>query len=239
MFLLGATLAFGFALSAYIVSSAIVRVKKDDVIEVKGYAKSNITSDQATWTGSFKVRNADLKEAYAALERDRTAVEAFLKNEGFSETEYSFESVDISMIYKLDNTNGNTQTNEIEKYVLSQLVRIKSDNVAPVDGFSRKFTDLIKNGMEVSSGSPGFIVKDLEQIKVKLLTEATRNGLERANTLAANSGGKVGSLKNAAQGIFQITPVGSTDVSGYGVYDTSTIEKCITAVVSLEFHLEK
>jgi hypothetical protein len=36
-------------------------------------------------------------------------------------------------------------------------------------------------------------------------------------------------------GIFQITPVNSTNLSDYGEYDTSSIQKQITAVVHATF----
>jgi hypothetical protein len=38
-------------------------------------------------------------------------------------------------------------------------------------------------------------------------------------------------------GVFQITSRFSTDVSDYGIYDTSSKEKDITAVVSVSFGL--
>jgi hypothetical protein len=37
------------------------------------------------------------------------------------------------------------------------------------------------------------------------------------------------------RGVLQITAADSTDVSDYGVYDTSTIEKDMTAVVNASF----
>jgi hypothetical protein len=53
------------------------------------------------------------------------------------------------------------------------------------------------------------------------------------------SGGKVGGLSSASQGVFQITAVNSTDTSDYGVYDTSTIEKSVKCVVTVEFKIAK
>ena len=45
MFLLGATLAFGLALSASIIANAAVKVTKKDMIRVKGSAVKNVRSD--------------------------------------------------------------------------------------------------------------------------------------------------------------------------------------------------
>lgn len=39
-------------------------------------------------------------------------------------------------------------------------------------------------------------------------------------------------------GVFQITPVDSTDVSDMGINDTSTIEKKITAVSNVTFEVK-
>jgi hypothetical protein len=60
----------------------------------------------------------------------------------------------------------------------------------------------------------------------------------RAEELAKNSGSEVGTLKYASQGVFQITPVNSTDVSDYGIYDTSTVDKSIKAVVTIEYSIK-
>ncbi len=67
---------------------------------------------------------------------------------------------------------------------------------------------------------------------------ATEDGYRRALALAEGSKGKVGALISAQQGVFQITEQHSTDTSGYGEYDTSTIEKTAKAVVTLEYAIE-
>ena len=42
-------------------------------------------------------------------------------------------------------------------------------------------------------------------------------------------------LVSARQGIFQVTAENSTDLSDYGVYDTSTIDKVVKIVVTLSY----
>jgi uncharacterized protein len=44
-------------------------------------------------------------------------------------------------------------------------------------------------------------------------------------------------VRNARMGVFQITPRNSTEVSDYGINDTSSLDKDITAVVRLTFAL--
>jgi hypothetical protein len=45
----------------------------------------------------------------------------------------------------------------------------------------------------------------------------------------------IGPVRKARMGVIQITRPNSTEVSGYGIYDTSTIEKDISVVVTVSF----
>ncbi|HOX07189.1 MAG TPA: SIMPL domain-containing protein [Planctomycetota bacterium] len=236
MFLLGATLALGFALSAYMVAGALVRMRQADTIRVKGTAQTNVTSDLAEWGGNFTVRSPELKAGYETLEKHREAVRQFLAKRLRPE-EFSFFAVDISQERKKDE-NGN-DTGVIENYVLKQGFGVSSANVGLIKELSRSITDLIRDGIEISSGRPEYTYSGIEKLKLDLLGQATRNAHERARLLADNGGGRVGSLASASQGIFQITSANSTDVSDSGTYDTSTIEKTVRAVVTLEFHVSK
>jgi hypothetical protein len=98
-------------------------------------------------------------------------------------------------------------------------------------------SELMKDGINLSSDHPEYTISKLEELKLDLLGKATRNGYDRALVMARNSGGSAGRLRSASQGIFQIVPVNSTDVSDSGSYDTSTIDKTIKAVVTLEFEV--
>ena len=77
-------------------------------------------------------------------------------------------------------------------------------------------------------------------MKADLLAEATRNAFERAETLAKGSGSRVGALQSASQGVIKILARGQVDNSDYGRdYDTSSIQKTMRAVVSLEYAIDR
>lgn len=115
---------------------------------------------------------------------------------------------------------------------------MSSTHVALVKAVATDITDLIKDGVDITSYAPDFYITDLKDTKLKLIAEATQDGHRRATALAEHSGGRVGSLISAQQGVFQITERNSTDVSGYGEYDTSTIEKTAKAIVTLEYAVD-
>ena len=56
--------------------------------------------------------------------------------------------------------------------------------------------------------------------------------------LAKSAGNRVVGVISASQGIFQITQPNSTQTSSWGMYDTSSIEKKVRAVVTMEFRTD-
>ncbi len=236
MFLLGATLALGFSLSAYIIGQAAVKVTKNNNIRVKGSAMRLVKSDSAMWSGTVSARNADLQTAFRKIESDRTAVSEFLRKAGFKDSEFKFGSIGIAENLRRD-AKGNLLP-FVEDYTLSQGVTVTSPNVDAVENVSRESTALVGQGVFFRSGAASYVISDLERFKMELLSEATKNGTERAEVLAKNSGGKVGALLSASQGIFQITAPASGAMSDMGEYDKSTIMKEVKAVVTLEFRVE-
>ena len=68
-----------------------------------------------------------------------------------------------------------------------------------------------------------------------MLGRATENAKQRATSMASSTGNRIGTIRSAKMGVFQITPPTSTDVSDYGENDTSSLEKKVMAVVSVTF----
>jgi uncharacterized protein len=237
-FLLGATLALGIALSAYMISTAIVKIRQENLIRVKGYAQRQIKSDVGLWRGELTARAPELSTSYAGMNASREKTRELIENLGFDkESTIDFLPINIDIKYKLDEEGNRTDT--VSSYVLTQTIEIQSHQIDKIETISRKASDLISEGIEFRSQHPIYTASGIEKIKLDLLSEATKNAYERARSLAENSGGKVGALNSASQGVFQITPLNSTDVSDSGEYDTSTIDKIVKAVVTFEFRVEK
>jgi len=229
-------LALGMIASAAMLSRFFVKIRHEQNITVKGYAEQDIVSDIGTFSCTVSVNGPTLETAYDALQTDRATVLEHLKNDGFAAAEIAVGTIETSKIAKRD-AQGR-ETNEIEAYAIWQSIQVTSTNVARVTTAAAGITDLIKRGIELRADAPAFYVSDMKDIKLALLAQATRDGYNRALTLAENSRGKVGALTSAQQGVFQITERHSTDTSAYGEYSTATIEKTAKAVVTLEYAIE-
>jgi hypothetical protein len=79
----------------------------------------------------------------------------------------------------------------------------------------------------------------LNAIKPDMITEATRNARAAADRFAADSGSKVGSIRQANQGVFSILPADGGGEGGEGGYNAgdSSIMKTVRVVTSVDYYL--
>ncbi|MEI6632643.1 MAG: SIMPL domain-containing protein [Chlamydiota bacterium] len=234
--LLGMMLAAGMIVSTIVASRSIEKIKlAGQTIRVKGSSEKRIVSDWAVWDARFTARDPALTAAYKKITQDLEAVLAYLERNGVSRDAVGISSVSTTIQHK-PNEKGNP-TNVIEGYVLEQSLQVKSADIPLVVRLARDSTSLIQQGIEFSSSPPNYYYTKLNDLKISMLGEATKDARARAKGLAKNSGCKVGALSSASQGVFQITPEYSTEVSDYGVYDTGSVNKCVKALVTMEFSI--
>lgn len=230
----GLLIMLGLILSVYLVTSTLQTIiLKQGKITVKGYAERKIDSNFTTWQGKLNVRSDTLSKAYEQLKHQLDSVKTYLNKQGIDSKELSIAPVYTSILYKSDR-NGHS-THDVEGYILSCDLTISSNQVELVTQVSEQVTELIQEGIELYSYKPQYFYTKIDELKIDLLGEAAKDAQARASQLASNSGSHVGLLRSATQGVFQITPAYSTSISDYGENDTSTIQKSIKAVVTMEY----
>jgi hypothetical protein len=120
----------------------------------------------------------------------------------------------------------------------SQRIEVHSTLVDSVDKIARDVAELIPELIEMNSESPQYFYTKLPDLRVQMLAEATQDARKRAESIALSAGGRVRSVRSARMGVFQITAPNSREVRDYGTYDTGTIDKDITSVVTVSFSVE-
>jgi len=258
IFLLGAALALGVVLAAFIVSRysyrsnsnsvkafngavrtasrTALKVSRSETIRVKGSASQTVDSDFGSWSGSVAVAAPTRQEAVIKLNEAEKSITKFIEKCGFKKEEIVWDSISVSTVHR-KNEKG-IDTNEIHHFEVGRSLSISSADVNNLEKLNREFTNLVKEGYSVSNHGASYIISNLDNYKMKLLEAATKNAYDRAKVITESSGGEVGSLLSASQGIFQILAPGGGDISDYGTYDKSTIRKEVKAVVTLEFNLK-
>ncbi len=227
-------IAIGLIASAHTLSRFYLRMEKEKVIRVKGFAQKRLTSDKASLSAIVTVQSPSIAEGHKLLLSQTQQVRDLIAAKQI--TAVAADNVDHEKIYKR-NLRGE-RTNEVDYYELSQRFRVSAKEVRKIEELSQEIGALLSKGYEVDIYGPHYYITDLSGVKMQLLAKATEDGYKRAKLMADNSGGKVGKLVEAQQGIFQITEPDSTETSGYGIYDTGTIEKDIKAVVTLRYLIE-
>lgn len=226
----------GIVISTYTLANSLIEVKGSRVLTVTGSAKKQITSDLIVWQGTFSSQSSSMQEAYTLLENSQKKVKAYLLKNGVNEKEIVMNAIYSTPIYEV-NFNG-VSTNNVIAYRLSQNVEIKSSDIDAVTTISRNATTLINDGVDFQSLQPQYFYTKLSDLKINMIAEATKDAKLRAEQIAINTGGKVGKIKSAKMGVFQITPLYSTEISDAGMFDTYSLEKEITSVVTCQFEIE-
>ncbi|AEV33035.1 hypothetical protein Oweho_2059 [Owenweeksia hongkongensis DSM 17368] len=236
---IGAAIAIGLALviTAIIAVSGIKqRNDYDDTIVVTGLGKKDFVSDLIVWSGSFSRLEMNLKEAYAKLDADREIIRKYFVEQGVKEAELVFSAVDISKDYEYEYLQNGNSNRVFRGYRLSQTVKIESKEVDKVENISREVTELINQGVEFNSNSPQFYYTGLSDLKLEMISAATKDGRLRAERIAENASATLGNLKEASMGVFQIIAQNSNeDYSWGGTYNTYAKKKTATITMRLEF----
>lgn len=230
-------LALGLVVSSWILTGGLVKIKGgDNTITVTGSAKKQIKSDLVVWSGNYSCTAASQVEAYTQLKEHQNKVKAYLSDKGIGNAEMVFSSINTVVNHTLL-PNGQ-YSNQIESYSLNQSVEIRSKDVEKLTQLARESTELINQGVNFQSNPPQYFYTRIADLKVEMLALATKDANSRAQQIAENAGSKAGSLRAAKMGVFQITPLYSNDISDYGVNDTSSLDKEITAVVTCTFQIK-
>jgi hypothetical protein len=230
---LGILLGGSFLVAVIISMGVLFRIRaSNDVVSVTGSAKMEVTSDQAKWTTQVTrtVYESDLKSGYSQIASDAQKARAYLLAQGITEDELTVTPVSMFEVYQQDSAAP-------KRYTLSQTFTVQSTDVEKLTRASNNLSPIINQGVIFSSLSLEYYYSKLPEARIQLLSQAIDDAKARAAELAKNSGSKVGSLKSATSGVVQVQSRNSTDVSDYGSYDTSQIEKQITVTVKATFSL--
>jgi hypothetical protein len=231
---IGTTLAIGLVLSSLIFGWFYSKKQKgDEAVTVTGSAKRRITSDLVVWTAGVSSQSPALGDAYRQLSDSVPRIKQYLLSKGIPEDQMTVSSITTTQQRGRD--SDGQETGQITGYSLSQEIEVRSKDVAKIAQIAREATELIDQGILIESSAPKYYYTQIGDLKVEMLGEAAKDAKERAERIAESTGNSIGTVRSARMGVLQITAADSTDVSDYGVYDTSTIEKDMTAVVNASF----
>jgi hypothetical protein len=205
-----------------------------DTIVVTGSARKPISADLVQWSLQVDGRAATAPAAARRLRAESAAVTSFLRRAEIP-TAAIAPGVVQSEVVVTHPTKHTTRTT----FHVSQTIAVSTRAIDVVQAAAVQLGALLERGIDVSAAPLAYISTDLEQAKLDALVAATAEARRRAEIMVKGLGGKLGHMRASSLGVYQITPRDSTDVSDYGISDTSSRLKDVTAVVNATFAVER
>lgn len=242
---LGILLALGLIVGGWVLGAEIKATRLSDrYVAVKGLVERKVKSDLAIWPLSYKEAGDDLTVVYDKTEADKKSILQFLAQQGIQPSE-----IELGVVQVVD-----TQANEYgggtrapKRYIVEQQITVRTPRVDQVAAATQKTMPLLQKGIVLSS-NPGlgltYKFTALNSIKPDMITEATRNARAAADRFAADSGSKVGSIRQAYQGVFSISAAdeaeGAGEEGGAGLLNGDiSLMKTVRVVTTVEYFLDR
>lgn len=204
-----------------------------DKITVTGSAYKNVQADSAKMVFELSARKYDKQQAYNTIKAQLPVVKKYLQDRGLTNIDVKASNGYYSYKYQ----NGNS-TNEIAYYNMTQEIEVKSEDVQKIKEVASEIQSLLEQGIDINYVNTEYFYSKLGDLKVELLKEATTDAKNRADAMLKATHNRTGKIQSVQMGVFQITPVDSTNVSDMGISDTSTIDKKVTAVANIVFRIK-
>lgn len=201
---------------------------------VKGYSEREVKSDLGLWPLRFVASGNDLAAVQAKIEQDTEIVAAFLRAEGFAEGDFEAQSLQVidleAQQYGGDSRGG--------RFIIAQFVLLRTADVDRLERTAARSGRLLSQGVVLSAEygplKPIYLFGALDGLKTEMLAEATRLARDSAQQFADESGSRLGAIRNANQGVFQILPRDPAP----GISETDQVEKTVRVVSTIEYLLE-
>jgi hypothetical protein len=206
--------------------------RSSDGITVTGSAKTTATADNAVWVLNVSLSSPTVVTAVKKVDADVAALSKYLTAGGIPADGLTLGAV--ATFANEEFVNGNT-TGRILSYRATREVTVRSTDVQLISKLSQGIGTLLATGINANNYGPQYYISNLPELRPQLMAEAMKDAKVRAEALTKAVGGNIGSLVNVKAGPIQITTPDSTMTADYGAYDTTTIEKTVTATVSVTF----
>lgn len=222
-----AVLAIGMIVGGYSLGNGLVRAKDADrSVTVRGLAERDVTADLAIWTIAYSAQAEDLATAQAGADQDTAAIRGLFRELGFPADALQPTGVNVSQFTE----------NGVQKFTVRQRMTLRTADVARAQNAVRRQFELVRRGVVLDEGSGiAYTFTRLNDIKPKMVAEATRDARASAEKFAADSGTSVGTIKSATQGYFEINARDGETGGNWGASDTPY--KKVRVVTTVDFYL--
>jgi uncharacterized protein len=227
-------LGLGLAAAGFLVGRGFERGRSvDRYVTVKGLAETLVKADLAVWPLRTIATGNDLGQVQTKIDADLGTITRFLTEHGIEAAAIQPQRVEVTDLlaqpYRPERVGDN-------RFIVAQTVLVRTPQVDRVAELNRATGELVKQGVVLGdTGGPTYLFTKLNDIKPKMLADATRNAREAAEQFAADSGSEIAEIRRASQGLFEIL---ARDPAP-GLSEQNQVDKQIRVVSTVEYRLSR
>jgi len=228
-------LALAIALAGGLVGSGLVNFRMAErYVSVKGVAERTVKADVGLWPLRFVSAADALDAAQRKIEADRRAVIEFLGRHGLDSTQTELQGLEV-----VDTrTNVYQEARTASRFIISMTIMVRTSEPQKIQAASQGIGELVAAGVVLSSGGgygsgPTYLFTRLNDLKPGMLAEANTNARKAAEQFAKESRSRVGGIRRASQGVFEILPRDQAP----GIMEGSQLQKTLRVVSTVDYLL--
>ncbi len=230
-------IAVSIALAGWFVGNGFVRSRTADrFVTVKGVAERTVKADVGLWPLRFTAASEDLGQAQNQIENQRRTVMRFLARHGIDSTMTELQGLEVTDT----RANPYNPSPSGTRFIIAMSLMVRSDDPERLRATGQDVGQLVDAGVVLSSGGgggiggPTFLFTRLNDFKPAMIAEATASARQAAEQFAKDSKSRVGGIRRASQGVFEILPRDQAP----GVFEGSQLEKTLRVVSTVEYYLK-
>jgi hypothetical protein len=229
-------IACGITLAGVFAGRGFVEGRKADrFVTVKGVAERDVEADVALWPLRYVSTDDDLARAQSKIEASRKAILAFLDTHGISAENAQLRSLEVEDRLAQAYQSGSVAS----RFTITQTMMVRSTEPPSIRAASQAVGELVDAGVVLSAsggwaGGPTYVFIRLNDFKPEMIAEATASAREAAAKFAQDSGARLGGIRRASQGVFEILPRDRAP----GISEENQLEKTLRVVSTVEWFLE-
>lgn len=220
----GAIIAAALVLGLCMVWTVKTLKSYDDTVRVRGLCEKEVPADRVVWRINYSEKSNALADLRGTIRRNNDIIVDLLKQAGFSDDEIKVGTANYDDRY----TYANNTSQITFRYQANQVVTVFTKNLDLVRKVQQSLeTDLVNQNILANSWAD-YQYLGLNDIKPTMIAESLENARTAADEFAKNSRSRIGKMRTASQGYFEVEDLDE---------NTPQVKK-VRVVTTVEYYLK-
>lgn len=196
----------------------------DDTVKVRGLCEKEVPADRVVWRISYSEKDNSLADLRTIVRRNNDIIVSKLTEAGFKSDEIKVANASYDDRYMYSNNVSQVTY----RYVANQTVTVFTKNLDLVRKLQQTLeTDLVNQNILANSWAD-YQYLGLNDIKPAMIAESLENARAAADEFAKNSHSRIGKMRTASQGYFEVEDLDE---------NTPQVKK-VRVVTTVEYYLK-